>query len=198
VKCFAVVFGWLLFALSLRAIPMRKSADEIPPLAPPLPVMAPSFLEQYGWLLGLAALFVLLLAAIVTAFLLRPSKPPVLPAAAGQARAVIAALQGRPEDGATLGQISQALRHYFIAAFWLHSGETTTAEFCAALKANAQVGPELSKAAGDFLRYCDERKFSPSHTLPPINAASRALQLVEMAEAQRVRLPAAVQAPKPA
>lgn len=195
----AIVCAWFWLALSLHAAtPARKGTDEIPQLAPPLPVIPPSFLEQYGWLLGLAALFVLLLAAIVTALVLRPGKPPLLPAAAAQARAVIVALQGHPEDGATLGQISQALRHYLIATFWLHPGETTTAEFCATLATNAQVGLELSRVVGDFLRYCDERKFSPSHALPPISAASRALELIEMSEARRAQPLVAAPMPKPA
>jgi len=188
----------LVFAASLHAIPTRKGADDIPPLAPPLPVIPPSFLEQHGWLLWLAILSVLLVVAIVTAILLRPSKPPPLPAVAAQARATLAALQARPEDGATLGQISQALRRYLIATFWLSPGEATATEFCAALAKNAQAGPELSAAVSEFLKHCDERKFSPSSSPTPTGAASRALELIDLAEARRAQLHSAVQAPKPA
>ena len=95
----------------------------------------------------------------------------------------------------TLGQISQTLRRYLIATFWLNPGETTTAEFCGTLATNAQVGSELSGAVSEFLRSCDERKFSPGSAAPPLDAARRALKLVELAEARRQILPAASIAP---
>lgn len=181
------VITLLLFAVSLQAMPTRKTSDEIPPLDPPLPVIPPGFLEQHGWLVWIAILFVLLLAAIVTAFLLRPRKPPMLPAADVQARAALTAMQARSEDGATLSEISQALRRYLNVTFWLHPDETTTAEFCAALAANKQVGSELAGAISEFLKHCDERKFSPGHSSPPLDAARRALKLVELAEVRRAQ-----------
>lgn len=189
--CFSVFAPvWLLFAASTYALPTRKSTNDIPELAPPLPEIPPTLWEQYGWTLWILIPLVLVLTALVTALWLRPRKPPVLLAPAAQIRAALTALQARPEDGATLSQISHVLRRYLVAAFWLHPGETTTAEFCATLAANTQVGPELPRVVGDFLRYCDERKFSPSHATPPINAASRALELIELVEARRQSLQA--------
>ncbi len=182
----ACVFLWLLLAATSHALPSRKSSDDIPELAPPLPEILPTFWEQHGWMLWVIVPFVLLVVAGVAAFVwLRPRKPPVLPATASQARAALTALLARHEDGATLVEISQTLRRYLITTFWLPSVETTTAEFCANLARNEQVGPELAGAVSEFLRACDERKFSPGHSVPPLDAARRALKLVELAEARR-------------
>ena len=182
----ACVFLWLLFIASSHARPFRKTADDIPDLAPPLPEILPTFWEQHGWMLWIAALFLLLVITVTIAGIwLRPRKPPVLPATTAQTRAELTAMQGRAEDGAMLSQISQVLRRYLVTAFWLHPGETTTAEFCVALTANTKVGPELSGAVSEFLRACDERKFSPGVFAPPLDAARRALKLVELTEAGR-------------
>jgi len=159
--------------------------EEIPQLAPPLPEIPPTPWEQFGWLVWLVLPFVVMTAAIIAAFLLRPRKPPVLSSPAAQARTTLTALQARPEDGAMLSQISQTLRRYLIATFWLHPGETTTAEFCAALARNERIGPELSATISEFLRRCDERKFSLAASPAAIGVVNRALELVEMAEAQR-------------
>lgn len=159
--------------------------DEIPQLAPPLPEIPPTPWEQFGWLMWLLLPFVVMTVGIIAAFLLRPRKPPVLSAPAAQARAALTALQARPEDGATLSQISQTLRRHLIATFWLHPGETTTTEFCAALARSEKVGPELSAAVSEFLKHCDERKFSPGPGTAMFGAASRALELVDLAEARR-------------
>ena len=79
----ACVFLWLLFIASSHARPFRKTADDIPELAPPLPEILPTFWEQYGWMLWLAALCLLLvISAIIAVIWLRPRKPPVLPATA--------------------------------------------------------------------------------------------------------------------
>ena len=175
----------LLLAVPLQAAPAQKPSDEIPQLAPPLPEIPPTPWEQYGWTLWILVPLLLVLVAIVVAIWLRPRKPPQLLAPAAQARSALAALQTQPEDGATLSLISQTLRRYLVATFWLHTGETTTSEFCAALAANAQVGPELSVALGEFLKQCDERKFSPVASTTATGAASRALELVELTATRR-------------
>jgi hypothetical protein len=181
---------WLLVAafwLSAPTVPAQTTpSDEIPPLAPPLPEMPPTAWEQHGWLLWIAIPLALLLIAAVVWLALRPGKPPVLPAPTALAKTTLLALQSQPEDGATLSQISQALRRYLIASFWLPPHEMTTQDFCARLAAHDQIGPELAPAIAEFLRACDERKFAPNTAQPPLHAASRAMELVDMAEAMRM------------
>ena len=185
-RVFAVL--WLFFTLQLHALPSSPTANDIPPLAPPLPEIPPTLWEQFGWTLWILVPLALAVTALVIALWRRPRQPPTLSAPAAQARAALAALQSRPEDGATLSQISQVLRRYLVTAFWLRPEEMTTAEFCATLTTHAKVGPELSAALGEFLRRCDERKFSPAANPAPSGAVNRALQLVELAEARRAWL----------
>lgn len=161
------------------------STNQASLLTPPLPEIPPTAWERYGWIVWLVLPFVVMFTGIIAALLLRPGKPPVLVSPAAQARTTFAALEARPEDGAMLSQISRTLRRYLVAAFWLNPDETTTAEFCKTLNTNAQVGAELSSAVTQFLRACDERKFSPGQTIPPLDAVRRATRLVEMAEARR-------------
>jgi hypothetical protein len=81
--------------------------------------------------------------------------------------------------------VSQAVRRYFGVVFALPPGELTTTEFCQAIGANSQVGPDLSTATSDFLRRCDERKFAPDAPPQATGAAEDALKLVEQAEGRR-------------
>ena len=67
----------------------------------------------------------------------------------------------------------------------LPPGEFTTAEFSAALAASEKIGAELAQTISNFLRECDERKFSPSNPDMPVNAANRALQIINLGEQQR-------------
>jgi hypothetical protein len=173
-------------------------AEDIPPLAPPLPEIQPSFLEEHpmarvaissaitGFLVGLLALW------------MKPRKPPVLPAPAAQARNALKALQAQPESGAVLSQISQILRRYLINTFWLPPQESTTSDFCRLLAAHERIGPVLAEGLGEFLRACDERKFSPATNSPPLGAAGRALELVEVLETARVTAQNAARTAKPA
>lgn len=178
----------LLFAGSLHALPSRQAADGIPPLAPPLPEIPPTLWEQYGWLLWIAAPLLLVALALIVWWCLRPGKPPVQPSPVVQARAGLAALSQRPEDGETLAGVSLALRRYLINAFRLPSHEATTTEFCTRLRAKEKIGPELAETLGVFLRNCDERKFSPPPGPAPLGAVGQALRLIELAEARRTAL----------
>ena len=194
-----LVISVLVFALSLpAAAPAQKAANEIPPLAPPLPEIQTTFWERHPALkFALPGLATGLALGLWQAWVHRKKTPPQIPAPADQARAALVALQARPEDGAMLGEVATALRRYLIAAFWLPPVEATTAEFCATLKANPHVGPELSWAVGELLMRCDERKFSPAANPAAIGAARRALELVDMAEVRRTQphAPAAVLKP---
>ena len=164
-------------------------------LVPPLPEIPPTLWERYGWIVWLALPFVVMVMAVIGALLLRPRKPPLLGAPAAHVRAALVALRARPEDGAVLSEISRALRAYLVVAFWLPPGEATTAELGSALKANVQVGPELAGSISEFLKYCDERKFSPAGGRGMFVAADRAMELVDLAEIQRAKRqgPGAVQ-----
>jgi hypothetical protein len=169
-------------------LPSQKPTDEIPPLTPPLPEIPPTFWEQFGWTLWFLIPLALGVVALVVVLWLRPRKPPTLIAPAAQARAALTGLLAHPEDGATLSQVSQVVRRYLIIAFWLRPDEKTTTEFCAELQAHDQVGPELSAALGEFLRNCDERKFSPAASSAALGTVRRALELVELSEARRTSL----------
>jgi hypothetical protein len=160
------------------------AAEEIPPLAPPLPEIAPTFWEQHQMhvLLGAGA-GLLLLALMLRLALRRKPTPPVPPEA--RVRTELQALRRQPETGEVLSRVSQSLRRYLVAAFALPPEELTTTEFCGRLNEHSAIGPELAAAVSAFLRECDKRKFSPAPPAAPLQAAARALELVELAEARR-------------
>jgi hypothetical protein len=163
-------------------------------LRPPHAEIPSTFWEQHGvWLV----LFGVLLLALVCAaawFLTRP-KPPVVVPPEVQGRQALEPLRQQPEDGVLLSRVSQVLRHYLSAAFNLPPEELTTAEFCRAIAGHSQVGPELSSALSDFLRQCDQRKFSPPAPAPPLSAAAQALKLIDQAQARRIALTQSVDQP---
>jgi len=178
---------WLVATQSLlRAATNAAGPDEIPRLRPPHAEIPPTFWEQYSlWVVLLGAL-VLAMVCVSVWLLLRPRPPEVVPPEV-QARQALEPLRPQPEDGALLSRISQVLRHYVTAAFNLPPGELTTTEFCRAMAASS-MGTELSAALGEFLRQCDQRKFSPPPPAPPLSAVAQALKLVELAEARRAEL----------
>jgi len=182
-----VLTAALLFATALSAQNFAPPKDDIPPLAPPLPEIPPTFWEQHG--LTVSGCIILLVALItgILWFALRP-KPPVPIPPEVTAREQLTPLTSLPEDGDLLSRVSQALRHYLIAAFALPCSEPTTAEFCGVLTASKAIGPELATAVGAFMRVCDERKFSPAPDSTSLGAAGRALELVDLAEARRALL----------
>ena len=77
----------------------------------------------------------------------------------------------------------EILRRYWAAAFQLPPGERTTAEFSRALATRPVPDAELSAAAVDFLRRCDERKFSPAPAAVPPGAVKGALEFIARTEA---------------
>jgi hypothetical protein len=185
-------------SLLLVALPATAAEEDIPPLAPPLPEILPSAWERFGWTLWIVVPFLLLLVTFGLWLILRPGKPPVLPAPAAQARSALRALQAQPESGDVLSQISQTLRRYLINTFWLSPKESTTRDFCQLLAAHERIGPVLAEGLGKFLRACDERKFAPATNSPPLGAAGRALELIEVLETARVTALKAAQTAKPA
>jgi hypothetical protein len=183
-------FGFrALFAASslLAAQPLLSAAtdanDEIPPLRPPHAEIPPSFWDQYSFWVILAAILVIALAGVAVWLLTRP-KPPVMVPPEVVARIALEQLRHQPEDGLLLSRVSQILRHYIVTAFGMPPGELTTAEFCRAIASHEQVGPALAAALSDFLRLCDHDKFSPPTPVPPLNAAARALKLIDLSQAR--------------
>jgi hypothetical protein len=138
------------------------------------------------WVVILGVLSLALVGAV--AWLLTRPKPPVVVPPEVQARQALELLRQQPEDGALLSCISQILRRYVIAAFELPPGELTTTEFCRAIAGHGQIGSELSTALSEFLRQCDQRKFSPSAPAPPLGAAAQALKLIDQAQTRRLAL----------
>jgi hypothetical protein len=163
------------------------SADEIPPLRPPLPGMPPSLWEEHRGLILAAGGLVLALGGGLGWYLTRP-KPQVPQTPLAHAREELEPLRNQPETGLVLSKVSQAVRHYFGTAFSLPPGELTTAEFCRAIERADKVGPELGTAVEEFLHRCDERKFAPMPVQPPLGAVNQATSLIDQAESRRAAL----------
>jgi hypothetical protein len=161
--------------------------DKIPDLRPPHAELAPTLWEQHGNEIVLGAVAAVLVLGAGVWFLLRP-KPPVLIPPDVTAREALAPLAQQPENGAVLSAVSQILRRYTAAAFEMPPGELTTTEFSRAIASNERIGPALSAALADFLRQCDERKFSPAPHETRLGAVSRAEQLITEAESRLAKL----------
>jgi hypothetical protein len=173
-------------ATFLLASAVAKAADTnaLPALAPAYGELPPTFWEQHGTPVIVGGFAFVILAMLVLWKLFQP-KPVVILPPEFVARAALAKLIGRPEDGKLLSDVSQILRRYVIAAFNFPAAELTTAEFCTVFTSNGTIGAELAESISGFLRECDVRKFSPTKSAPAINAASRALELIALCEKQR-------------
>jgi hypothetical protein len=168
--------------------------DSVTGLIPAYGELPPTFWEQYQSAIIVAGFALLAIAFLILRMVLRPKTPVVLPPEV-IARRALAKLQGRPEDGKLLSEVSQILRRYVGAAFELPAAEMTTTEFCALLATREKIGPELAQSISDFLRDCDARKFSPVATTSPLNAVDHARELVSRADARLLQL-AATQLPQ--
>jgi hypothetical protein len=184
-------FGvWSFFLCGTWNLPAATNAAEeanVPQLAPPYPEIPPTFWEQYGSFVVIAFVVALVFVALILLLALRKKAVVVIPPEV-QARNELKSLQALPDSPTVWSQTSQATRRYFVAAFALPPGEHTTAEFCRYLHAQEKVGADLASEVTTFLRDSDERKFAP-HTAPLVGVASRALVLVEKAEARRRATP---------
>lgn len=193
-----ILVALLFYGRLSNAQSTNSRADDIPPLAPPLPEIPPSLAERFGWTLWILIPLVMVLVMLGIWLYVRPGKPPALPAPAAQARSALRSLQAKPEDGDVLSQVSQALRRYFINTYWLPPQEMTTHDFCVLLAQHEQIGPGLAGVVSTLLRSCDERKFAPATNSPPLGAAGRALELVERVENARIAALNAARTAKPA
>ncbi len=203
-------FGLRIFTSAVSLIVIRPSfaatnsppRDDIPSLRGPHAQIPPDFWEQYSLWVILGSALLLVLICLAAWFLTRP-KPPVVVPPEVQARQALEPLRQKPEDGALLSRVSQILRHYVATAFGLPPEELTTAEFCRAVAGHEQVGADLAAALSDFLRQCDERKFSPPSPAPPLSAVAQALKLIDQAQtrlmalAQSAGSPAGTPSPSP-
>ena len=164
----------------------QSQTNALPTLLPPYGKIAPTFWEQHGAAILVGSFIFLALAATVVWLILKPGLRPVLPPAI-IARKSLEKCRARPEDGTVLTEVSQTLRRYVGAVFEFPPGEFTTAEFCAELERSEKVAPQLTSTISDFLRVCDERKFSPAASSVPLNAANRALEFVALTEQETHR-----------
>jgi hypothetical protein len=172
--------------LCLLTRTLSIAAEEAPILRPPRGPLVPSFWEQHGWLVTLAAGAVVVGAAGVIWRICRPKPVAVLPPAV-VARDALRALQGCPEDDALVLRVSQVLRHYLTAALGISAVGLTTAELDAALRGHPRIGPELAARLSSFLRDCDVWKFAPVVPRAPPGFVSKALELVNQVEPERAQ-----------
>ncbi|MDE3067258.1 MAG: hypothetical protein KGJ60_06865 [Verrucomicrobiota bacterium] len=156
--------------------------------------MPATFWERHGALMAAAGLALAALAGLAVWKVGRPKPQPAAPPDL-QARQALLRWLERPEDGECLGDISQTLRRYVVRAFAPPAGELTTAELCQALAGDERIGPVLAGALAELLRECDRRRFAPTVTAPPFNAASRALKWLDLAQARRTQLVRPMDAP---
>jgi hypothetical protein len=181
---FAIAGAICFFNARLCAQTNFTDANALPKLSPPFDKLPPTFWEQHGILILVGGLGTILLLAFGCWLIFRPKPKIVIPPEV-QARQSLEMLRPQPETGAVLSRISQIVRNYFIAAFQLVPGEYTTIEFSRALSNCEKINAELALAAVDFLHDCDAQKFSAANAAASLNAAKRALALVEQAEQRR-------------
>jgi hypothetical protein len=178
-------FCFISFLLAPFAV-IAADTNEPAALIPAYGELQPTFweLHQIPIIVGVCA--VLALAFLFFRVWLRPRPPVILPPDVVACEA-LAALQGRPEDGKLLSEVSQILRRYVLAAFGLPAVEMTTAEFGNAMAAQEKIGAELALSISEFLRECDERKFSPAAIAPAFDGVACARELISRCETRRRR-----------
>ena len=164
----------------------QSTTNALPNLLPPLAPLPPTFWEQHGTAVLAGGLIFLAVAALVAGIVLKSRPPRVLPPAI-VARETLTKCRARPEDGNVLTEVSQTLRRYAAAALELPPGELTTAEFSRELERTEKITPQLKRSIADFLRSCDDRKFAPAVSSGPLDAAGRALELVDLTEKESCR-----------
>lgn len=178
---------FLLLTSSALSASGQTDTNDLPPLVPAYGEIPPTYWQQHGMLVLAGGSVLLALAGWAVWQMLQPKPVVVLPRET-VARQALARLQSQPEDGNVLSAASQILRRYIVAVLDLPPGEMTTAEFCSALAANGKINEELAQSISEFLRKCDQQKFSSSPATAPLNAAIRALELLENVEKRRVQI----------
>ena len=100
------------------------------------------------------------------------------------------ALRSHPENGPLLVRVSGIIRRHATLAFSLPPGEMTTAEFAKSLQ-SSKAPSDLSSTTIQFLRQCDERKFSAKPPPPQSSIVDTALDLLDEIEKAKVSVSAA-------
>ncbi len=172
---------------SLAFVAKAADTNALPALTSAYGEIPPTFLEQHGTLVIIGFIAFLFLAAPTVWKILQPKPATILPPEI-VAREALEKLLRQPEDGKILSEVSQILRRYVAAAFELSAAEMTTKEFCTALAANEKIGTEISNSISNFLRECDEQKFSSSPSVAPVNATARALEFIVLIEKYRAQI----------
>jgi hypothetical protein len=186
---FPIFLRYSAFLLPILLPSSRRKDNTTPTLLLPYPELPPTFWEQHGSAVVVGGILVLLAGVALIWWCRRPKSVSPVPLEV-EVRQALDALQGKPEHGALLSEVSQILRRYFVAAFGMPSGEFTTTEFCRLLDGNEALDAELSSALVKFLEACDFRKFAPTASTAPLNAVAQARELFERAEARRAQLAA--------
>jgi hypothetical protein len=183
---------WLVAALlggSVLAQEPTTRPEPIPALKPPKPLLAPTEWEQHRTSIVLCSLAGAGLLAGALWYGLR--KRPVVPEPPGhRAFRELDALAHVPQQGPVLSRISRTVREYVTAAFELPREETTTTEFVALVRRQSALGATLVSQLPEFLRACDERKFSPQPPPGDFDAVNLARELIQVGEARRTELAA--------
>jgi hypothetical protein len=159
---------------------LAAQTNDLSALTPAYPEIPPTFLEQHK--MAVAICFVLfVIAQFWTLYKVLTRPPAKVEPPESRARAALRGLLNEPEDGKLLSEVSRILRGYFGKQFQTAGEEATTAEFVAALERKS-LDAGLKTKVATFLRECDARKFSPAAGKSEIDAAERALDLVNDAE----------------
>jgi hypothetical protein len=178
----------LKFCLPLILFAASAPAQPHSGLLPPRGEIGPTFWEQHAWLVILVAFFIVLALTALLIVFTRPNQNEIVPPEIAARRALQARLN-RPADGTLIMEVSRIFRRYLVFAFNLPPDELTTAELSHALQSLPQVEPALAAEIGDFLRQCDEDKFSPPALPPHVDVATRALALLEKIKTRRRQQP---------
>jgi hypothetical protein len=171
------MFLYSLLLLATPAVFAQSQTNALPNLLPPLAPMQPTFWEQHGIAVLIGGLILTVLVVVGIWRILNPGPQSALLPFIVASKA-LSKCRARPEDGKVLSEISQVLRRYISAVFGFSPGELTTAELCREFERSEKLTPQLTRDISDFLRTCDERKFSPAVSPEPLNAAGRALQFI--------------------
>ena len=114
---FTCLQRWCWSLCSLLITTSAFAAGEEPlTLRPPKDELRPSFWEQHGWIIVLAAFALLGLVAFLIRLLQRPKPVVVIPPEIA-VRQALSALQNRPEDAALVTEVSRILKRYICSTF---------------------------------------------------------------------------------
>jgi hypothetical protein len=159
-------------------------AEKIPPLEPPKGELAPTFWEAHGWAVACGAVALFVVVELCVLWFRRPREIQMTPPDI-LARRALEALRGAPENDELLVKLSRLLRWYVIHSLGLPPVELTTADLRRTLQSTPTVGAELTLGITEFLRQCDECKFSPTPPSPPKGAVATALEWMDKLDRHR-------------